>query len=145
MIVAVLRWLLVIPSAVLAHFAGTWLFFFGVSYGIPRISAEIRYASDFGGHLVFGPPLVFLWFAVASACATWAGLTVAPSRRRIAAVLLGSLLLAFLGFVLYGYTINPVRPGWEHLTRLLTEVAGTVAGFAAGVIIVREEGKFREA
>lgn len=145
MFLAALRWLLVVPSTVLGHIAGTWLYFFGVSYGLQRVSADVRYAADFAGHLILGPPLVFLWFAVASGVATWAGLTVAPSRRHIAAYLLGALLVAFLGFVLYGYTLNPVQPGWEHRIRLLTEVAGTIAGFAAGVLIVREEGKFRDA
>ena len=119
--------------------------FFGISYGLPDIAEEIRYANDFSSHYFFGPLVVFLWFGVAAAAAVYLGLKVAPSRKIIAVVILGVLFAGFLGAGVFGLfrAISISGVMWESVARTTVEFSGAVVGFFAGVLAAKDAGEFK--
>ena len=145
-LISAVRWLAFLPSALIAYVATTWLVFNGVSYGAPEAAVAVRYAADFAGYFRLGPAIVFMWFSVATAMAVYAGISVAPSAKKVAAGILGFIVIAFIGMAIAGIVISPDRDliTWQMWARTLTEMIATIAGLAAGIALAREAGAFVE-
>ncbi len=103
----IVRWAAFIPAALVAYVIGAWAVFFGVSRAKPEAAAAVRYAPDFAGHIIFGPLIVFIWFSVAMAMSVYAGISIAPSRKKIAASILGLIAIVFVGLAIAGLTLPP--------------------------------------
>lgn len=145
--VIILRWIAFLPGALIGYVVGTWCVFFGISYELPEIAHSVRYASDFGGHLFFGPLIVFMWFSVATGAATYIGISIAPSYRKVAAGILGAGLFIFLGAGVVGMMLSPDQSlfTWQVVLRNNIQIIAMVFGFVAGVLFASDQGSFRRA
>ena len=143
-LISTARWLAFLPSALSAYVATTWLVFNGVSYGAPEAATAIRYAADFAGYFRLGPVIVFMWFSIATAIAVYAGISVAPSAKKVAAGILGLIVIAFIGIAIAGIVISPDRNliTWQMWARTLTEMIGMIVGLVAGIALAKESGAF---
>ena len=136
-----------VPAAIVAYVVATWAVFFGISYGLPETAQVVRYAPDFAGHLVFGPLIVFIWFSVATMAATYAGLFTAPNYTKVAASILGIVILLFTGLGAYGIiqASQDIPITLQMYIRTGTEGVGMLFGFAAGIYLAYENGEFDDA
>jgi len=143
-LISAARWLAFLPSALAAYVVTTWLVFYGVSYGAPEAASAVRYAADFAGYYLLGPAIVFMWFSVATAMAVYAGISVAPSAKKVAAGILGLIVIAFIGMAIAGIVASPDRDliTWQMWARTLTEMVGMIAGLGAGIALANEGGAF---
>lgn len=142
--VNILRWIAFLPGALIGYIVGTWCTFFSMN---PEIAHSVRYASDFGGHLFYGPLIVFMWFMVATSAATIVGISIAPSHRKVAAGILGAILVIFIGAGVAGMMISPdqLQFTWQVILRNVIQIIAMVCGFVVGVIVASEQGSFRRA
>ena len=143
-LISAARWLAFLPSALAAYVVTTWLVFYGVSYGAPEAASAVRHAADFAGYFLLGPVIVFMWFSVATAIAVYAGISMAPSAKKIAAGILGLIVIAFIGMAIAGIVISPDQDliTWQMWARTLTEMIGMIAGLVAGIALANEGGAF---
>ena len=143
-LISAARWLAFLPSALGAYVVTTWLVFYGVSYGAPEAASAVRYAADFAGYYLLGPAIVFIWFSVATAIAVYAGISMAPSAKKVAAGILGLIVIAFIGMAIAGIVASPDRDliTWQMWARTLTEMVGMIAGLGAGIALANEGGAF---
>jgi hypothetical protein len=143
--VIILRWIAFLPGALIGYIVGTWCVFFGISYGLPEVSHSVRYASDFGGHLIFGPLIVFIWFSVATGTATYIGISIAPSHRKVAAGILGAGLVIFLGTGVVGMMISSDQSlfKWQVILRNAIQIIAMVFGFVYGVLLASVQESIR--
>ena len=145
--VIILRWIAFLPGAFIGYIVGTWCVFFGISYGLPEVAHSVRYASDFGGHLFYGPLIVFIWFSGATCTATYIGISIAPSHRKVAAGILGAVLAIFLGAGVVGMITSSDQSifTWQVILRNTIQLIAMVFGFVAGILFASEQGNSQRA
>lgn len=131
-VLAALRWVLVLPASFFASGAAAWLVaaVTGLSYSINVVAAPNSIEQYF---YAVAADFIYGWVFVSAGAAT------APGRRPIVAVILICLLVAVMGYVAYNGTLK--IEGFIATIWAALRIAAYIGGAAVATWLIVVEGR----
>jgi hypothetical protein len=139
----VIRWLLLIPAAMLAALVASSLASFSLSlaHGFGYIHHLLVEANDMAGRPIDGTVCLLLYRGFMGAASTYAVMLIAPTRKLVATYVWFAILLIGSLALLAMLTVSPRLAGWTPTLgvgyRAVIEVIGLLGGSLTIILPLR--------